>query len=196
MTRKKVDLNSLPSNNMEPVDKDISVVTTGRIKTRKGGGLANEVRTIGNSLFEEIILPAVKSAVVDFFSNGVNMIMFGRESTRPRGDGRHTAYNRMHKGRQRSSRNRRSSSQNIRQTEEIFEDIFFDERHDAENTLGRMMELTAEYGWATIGDLYSLVGLSSNYTHERYGWDDLRRCRIQFTTEGYVIDLPDPEYLK
>lgn len=196
MARRKFDINSLPSNDLEPREgKDVSVVTTGRVKTRKGGGLANEVRTIGNSLFEEIILPAIKSAIVDFFSNGVNMVMFGKDSMNRRG-GRHTAYNRMHKKRGTSGRQDRRSSRNVTRTEEVFEDIFFDQRDDAEMVLGRMMELTAEYGWATIGDLYSLVGMSANYTHERYGWDDLRRCRIQFTTEGYVIDLPEPDYLK
>ena len=194
MARRKLDINRLPSNDLEPRDdRNVEIVTTGRVKTRKGGGLANEVRGIGNSLFEEIILPAVKSAIVDFFSNGVNMVMFGREST-SRGRGRHTSYNRMHKNRQRRQ-DRRSPRQNVRRTEEIFEDIFFDDRHDAEKTLGRMMELIVDYGWVTIGDLYSLVGLGSNYTHERYGWNDLHRCRVQYTTEGYIIDLPEPDYI-
>jgi hypothetical protein len=184
---------------MEPrEEKDISIVTTGRVKTRKGGGLASEIRNIGNSLFAEIIMPAMKGAVLDFFNDGLRMAMFGRDDINRRGSGRHTAYNRMHKkrGTHGRDRDRRSSNRNVRQTEEIFEDIFFDDRNDAENVLGRMMELIAEYGWATIGDLYSLVGLSANYTHERYGWDDLRRCRVQFTSEGYVIDLPEPDYLK
>ena len=197
MARRNLNLNRLPSNDREPrEDKDVSIVTSGGIKTRKGGGLAKDVRTIGNSLFEEIILPSIKSAIVDFFSNGISMVMFGKDSVGRRGG--QTAYSKQYqRGRQRGRTNRRGPAmRNIRQTEEVFEDIFFDERGDAELVLGRMMELTAEYGWATVGDLYSLVGLSANYTHERYGWENLGRCRIQFTTEGYVIDLPEPDYLK
>ena len=194
MARRKLDINSLPSNDSEPRDKDISVVTTGRVKTRKGGGLANNVRNIGNSLFANIVLPTIKSLVLDFFNDGLRMAMFGQDSSAGRRDGRHTSYNRMHNQRRNTRRTRRSSNRNVRRTEEVFEDIFFDERHDAELVLGRMMELIAEYGQATIGDLYSLVGLSPNYTHESWGWEDLRRCRIQFTTEGYLIDLPEPYY--
>ncbi len=196
MARRKFDIDSLPSNNLEPTDKDISVVTTGRIKTRKGGGLANTVRNIGNSLFAEMVMPALKAATIDFFSEGVRMLITGGESIGRRRGG-HTSYDRMHnKRRQRVSRGRSSNRRNVRQTETIFEDIFFDERNDAENTLGRMMELIAEYGQATIGDLYSLVGLSPNYTHESWGWEDLRRCPILYTTEGYLIDLPEPVYFK
>lgn len=193
MARRKFDINSLPSNNLEPVDKDISVVTTGRVKTRKGGGIANEIRGIGNSLFETIILPAMKSAVVDFFSNGVDMVVHGRSSGSPRGVGGHTSYNKRYKTRQKPWQNR-SSRQNIQQTEEVFEDIFFDERDDAELVLGRMMELVHEYGQATMGDLYSMCGLSPNYIHEDWGWNNLNNCRVQYTMNGYVIDFPEPGY--
>ncbi len=187
MARRKFDINSLPSNNLEPVEKDIPVIAAGRVKTRKGG-FAGEVRTIGNSLFEEIILPAVKSAIVDFFSNGVSMVMFGRGS--PGASGKHKAY---HKPYTRRKKNRpRAGRQMVRQTEEVFEDIFFEHRDEAELVLGRMMELIAEYGRVTIGDLYQMCGLASNYTHERYEWNDLRGCRVQYTTEGYLIDFPEP----
>lgn len=192
MARRKLDIDSLPSNNLEEIDKDLKVVTT-KVKTSKSGGFAVEVRNIGNSLFEEIILPAVKSAVVDFFSNGVNMVMFGRESTN-RGRSRHTAYNKM--SRRRGPQRSRQPARRARQVEEVMEDIFFNNRDDAQEVLGRMMELINDYGWATIGDLYSLVGLSTNYTHERYAWNNLGRCRVQYTSEGYLIDFPEPEYLK
>ena len=194
MARRKLDISSLPSNNQENIDKNLEVITTGRVKTAKGSGLASEVRNIGNSLFEEIILPAVKSAIVDFFSNGVNMVMFGRESMSRRG-GR-TNYNKMSRRRQPNRSRQAPNRRRAQQVEEVFEDVFFDNRNDAEAVLGRMMELIADYGWATVGDLYSLVGLSTNYTHERYAWDDLRQCRVQYTTEGYVIDFPEAEYVK
>ena len=193
MARRKFDLNSLPSNNQDPVDKDISVVTTGRIKTRKGGGLANEIRAIGNSLFETTLLPSLKSIVVDFLNTGVSMLILGRNTGSQHGVGRHTSYNKRYKTRQKPWQNRQPR-QNIQQTEEVFEDIFFDERDDAELVLGRLMELIHEYGRATMGDLYNMCGLSPNYIHEDWGWNNLNNCRVQYTMNGYVIDLPDPDY--
>jgi hypothetical protein len=194
MARRKFDINSLPSNDQNPTNKDIEVVATpSRVKTRKSGGLANEVRNIGNSLFSSIILPAMKGAVLDFFNDGLRMALFREDS--PRGVGRPTAYNQRYKTRrQKPWQQSRAPQQNVQQIEEVFEDIYFDERREAERVLGRMMEFILEYGQATVGDLYNMCGLSPNYIHEDWEWHDLNRCRVQYSTNGYVIDFPDPVY--
>ena len=115
--------------------------------------------------------------------------MFGRDSVGSHG--RHTSYNSRYQQRtQRSSR--RPRRQKVRHVEHVFEDIFFDDRRDAEEVLGRMMELIVEYGQATMGDLHQMCGLASNYTYEQYEWNDLRNCRVIHSTEGYLIDFPEP----
>ncbi len=196
--RRRVDLNKLPSNSQRPkrkVGKKPTAITSGKIRTKKAsGGFAKEVRNIGNSLFEEIVVPAIKSAIVDFFSNGVNMAMFGSGSNTRRRDGRRP-YNRMYSGNsRRASPRRRGSRRAPERTEDVMEDIFFDDREDAKLVLGRMMELIGDYGVATIGDLYSLVGMASNYTHERWGWENINDSRVHYTSEGYLVDFPEPEY--
>lgn len=191
MANRKLRLDKLPSNNLTTPNEEVSIITGG-VKTRRGGGLAREVRNIGNSLFAEIVMPAIKSAVVDFFSNGVNMMMFGSDSQPRRGQPR--SYNKQYRERRRGSARQRSPNRRIERTQEVFEDIFFDRRDDAQLVLGRMMELVADYGQASIGDLYSLVGLASNITHEGWGWDDLSRVRVHYSSEGYVVDFPEPEY--
>ena len=194
MTRKKVRLDNLPSNNLTAPNEEETQIISGTVKTKRGGGLARNVRNIGNSLFEEIIMPSIKSAIVDFFSHGVKMMMFGEDTpSRSRLGGQPQPYNQRY--RQRSQTRSRSPNRNvIRQTEEIFEDIFFENRNDAQLVLGRMMELIAEYGKVTMGDLHSLVGLGQNITHEGWGWDNLSGVRVQFSSEGYVIDFPEPIY--
>lgn len=194
MARRKFDINALPSNNQDPIDKDISVIATpSRVKIRRSGGLANEVRKIGNSLFETIVIPALRGIVGDFFHSGIDMVMFRNDSVGS-SHGRHTSYNKRYKTRQKPWQQNRAPRQNVQQTEEVFEDIFFDERQEAEQVLGRMMEFVHEYGQATVGDLYNMCGLSPNYIHENWEWHDLHRCRVQYSTNGYVIDFPDPVY--
>lgn len=194
--RRPIDLNKLPSNNKIAPNRRAAEtnVTTGKVKTRStSGGLAREVRNIGNSLFAEVVMPALKATIVDFFNNGINMALYKNEAPTHRSSPR--SYNRMHG---RAPRTPRSIMRPHRGTpdisEDFYEDIFFDKREDAMSVLGRMMELVAEYGTASIGDLYSLVGLASNYTHQRWGWDDLNRCKIHYTSDGYVIDFPEPGY--
>jgi hypothetical protein len=78
----------------------------------------------------------------------------------------------------------------------VEEDIFFTSRSDAEMVLGKMIELIAEYNVATVGDLNNLVGLGASPAAESWGWYDLSRTRIAYTTEGYLIQFPDAEYLR
>lgn len=193
MARRKINLDGLPSNN--ELSSNPKAALKGGVKTRASGGTANKVRDIGNSLFEEIILPSLKNSIIDFFGEGIRMVINGGQGQAPARHGSHRSYNSMYRQQDRR-RGRQSPRRQASQTEAVYEDVYFDNRDDAQLVLGRMMELTAEYGWATIGDLYSTVGINANYTHERYGWSDLRGCRVIYTTEGYLIDLPDPEYLK
>ncbi len=195
MARRKIDLDRLPSNNQTTSNRN--KIVEGGVRTQARGGIANKIRDIGNSLFESIVVPAMKDNVINFFNEGIEMLIKGeRTTTRPR-RGRHTSYHRMGAHERRNASRRRSSPRRRPQEhEEIFEDVYFDERADAELVLGRMMERIVDYELATIGDLYTMVGITSYITHERWGWRDLRHCRVIYTTEGYIIDFPDPEHLK
>jgi len=194
MAKRNLNLSKLPSNNLTTPDKKEVSIVKGKVRTKKGGGLARDVRNIGNSLFEDIVLPAIKSAVVDFFSNGVSMVMFGEDSRSNRG--RQQSYNRMYRERpSRSNRRTQKRERYVEEVEEVFENVYFQHRDDAEHVLGRMMERIAEYGMVKVGDLNSLAGLATNYTHESWGWDDLSGSRVIFQRDGYVITFPAPIYL-
>jgi hypothetical protein len=76
------------------------------------------------------------------------------------------------------------------------DEIIFDNRADAEATLASLLNLIAEYEWATVGDLYSIIGWSFDYTHERYGWNSIGNPNIRWTQSGYLIELPEPVELR
>jgi hypothetical protein len=190
MAKRKIQLDNLPSNNLTTLNKEGPIITGG-VKTRRGGGLAEQVRDIGNSLFSEIVMPAIKAAVVDFFSHGVNMMMFGSDSSPRRGQ--HRSYNKQYR-QSRGSSHKLGANRRVERIEEVFDPIFFEHREDAQRILGRMMEYVAEYGVATVLDLHSLAGLATNYTHQGWGWNDLSGTRVYFSNEGFMVDFPEPEY--
>jgi hypothetical protein len=197
MARRKLDIDSLPSNNLEPVEeKDITpIIMTGGVRTQSSGGFSATIRNIANALFDSIVIPAMQSLTEDFVGEAVRMLVRGgKDASKGATRGRHTAYHSQYSRRRR--RRGGPTGRNVKRTREVYEDIYFDYREDAEAVLGRMMELIAEYRWATIGDLHALAEMDSNYTHERYGWTDLRRTRVQHTTDGYLITFPEPEYIK
>jgi hypothetical protein len=91
--------------------------------------------------------------------------------------------------------NRRRSPNRYVRNEAVFEDIFFHKRDDARRVLAYLQDKIERHGQATIGDYYAMVGKTSNITHEGWGWVELGRIRINYSSEGYVIDFPEPDYL-
>lgn len=193
MAKRNLQLDKLPSNNLTTPNKETPIVTGG-VKRRKGGGLARDIRNIGNSLFGELILPALKSMALDFLNEAGSQVLFRGENAPRKGKPR--AYDKLYRTRPKTTHGRKKpQTRYVEEIEEVFDNVFYEHREDANRVLGRMMERVAEYGFVTIGDLESLSGLATNYTHEDWGWDDLSGTRVRFNREGYVIDFPEPIYL-
>ena len=72
---------------------------------------------------------------------------------------------------------------------DIIEPIFAT-RRDAEEILNYMGDLIDEYGFVTVADFYDLVGVSGNYTDNKYGWTDISNAEIVRVKDGYMIKLP------
>ena len=61
---------------------------------------------------------------------------------------------------------------------------------EAEDVLERMDELIATYQVVSVADFYDLVGVSGNYTDNKYGWTDIRNASVIRVRDGYMIKLP------
>lgn len=200
MKKQRTDIADFPSNNKTVPNKPDKIVTRG---VRVGNeGVSNKMRDVGNSLFDTVILPAVKGLLYDTFMNGLSMLIF-QESGTHRGPSQ-TSYNRMYRSRRstnrrptyREDRQQRRMMPNTRvsQVEEVIQDLYFDYRDDAQLVLGALHDSIQEYGRVTVGDYYALAGKTTNYTHQSWGWDDLSGVNIHSSPDGYVIGLPDPVY--
>jgi hypothetical protein len=53
-----------------------------------------------------------------------------------------------------------------------------------------MDELIETYGLVRVADLYDLVGITGNYTDNKYGWMNIRNADIVRVRDGYMIKLP------
>lgn len=199
MARRKIDLDALPSNNRSTPD-DVNIELEGRVRTKPKGGITYRLRDIGNSLFGEIVIPTLKDGLLAFLNEGAERLIRGE----PKGTAavrkpkvHRRTYNAPYRNVQRRSTSMSSYERRVpNRIQRVFEDIYFETRQDAELVLGKMMEFVAEYGWITVGELHSWLGLPSDYAHENWGWTELHGTRVLFTTEGYVIDLREPVYFK
>src|SRR5690606_41700053 len=88
------------------------------------------------------------------------------------------------------------SVSNRARTAHNFDDIGLETRVEAEEVIDQLFELVSKYGHASVADLYGLLGVTANYTDEKYGWTDLRGSKPVKVREGYLLDLPRPEVLE
>ena len=195
MAQRKLDINRLPSNNLEPVPLD-PIVGGDSVSTRpRKGNFARTIRNMGNALFSEIVLPALKSMLLQFGNEGLHMMIEGKPSRTAQSNlGQPTPYYQNYQVRKVQSL-RQGPPQRVQYVNDVYEDLFFVHKQEAEWVLGKMMERAATYGRATMGDLYDLCGLSHDRTAETWGWTELAGTRVIYTTEGYLINFPNPIYL-
>lgn len=78
-----------------------------------------------------------------------------------------------------------------------FDTIVIDSLPEANEVLRQMYDVLERYEVVTVSDLYELLGVSGNFTDERYGWTNLFGSRVSRARGGgYVLDLPPTEVLE
>lgn len=86
------EIKSLEENNA-PREKREKLIT-GEAKTRKRLGdvfIAEDVRTVKNHIFIDVVVPAIKTVIVDIVTNGIQMMLWGDTINRGKAPG--TKYN-------------------------------------------------------------------------------------------------------
>ena len=69
--------------------------------------------------------------------------------------------------------------------EYVFKDI-----SEADYVIKHMKEIIELYGYVTVSDFYDLVGITGNYTDNKYGWTNIRNAEVIRVSDGYLIKLP------
>lgn len=191
------------SEKEEPVKK-VNKIIKGTVVTKKksffkkaaDAFLGEDVPNVGSYILYDVIIPATKSTISDMISGGVDMMFFGesRGSRTRRDKGKsYTSYSNYynrsdprHDGRDREKRDYNSRSR----ANHNFDDIILDTRGEAEDVLSHLVDLIIDYDQATVADLYDLVGVTTSFTDNKYGWDNLASATVSRVRDGYLINLP------
>lgn len=153
------------------------------------------VGDVKSYLIYDVLVPAVKENIAELINSAVSMLFFGEASRRVmrrqggNGTGSKVNYGGYFNGNgQRTERLPRGGRSRIAHD---FEDIAFESRGEAEMVLDGMMEILNEYKQVSVADFYDLAGVSTEFTDNKYGWTDLRGCRVTGSpSRGYTIMLP------
>ena len=185
----------------EVPEKKIEKVVTGVAKAKKKSlgqkfvetFISEDVINIKSYIFNDIIIPGVKRAVVDGIINSVCML-FGEPNPVRRTGGIPTAskvsYQKYYDNNRVGVTQR--DPRDARKTNFDYDEVVITDRGEAEDVLERMKEIISIYKIASIADLYDMVGLPDDYTHNKYGWTDLSSARVVPTRDGFVLKFPRP----
>lgn len=174
--------------------KKVEKVVHGRVRTKPKSGvskitdvfISEDAANVKSYIVMDVLVPAVKKAISDIVRDGIDMILYGesrgRKSSSASGYVSYRDYSRSDdRDRFRDSRSRSSYAH---------DDIILDSRGEAEEVLTRMDELIDMYGNVSVADLYDLVGKSSEYTDNKYGWTNIRNAEPIRVRDGYMLKLP------
>ena len=174
--------------------KKVEKVVHGRVRTKPKSGISKitdifiseDAANVKSYIVMDVLVPAVKKAISDIVRDGIDMILYGESRGRKSGSASgyvsYRDYSRSDdRDRFRDSRSRSSYAH---------DDIVLDSRGEAEEVLTRMDELIDTYGNVSVADLYDLVGKSSEYTDNKYGWTNIRNAEPIRVRDGYMLKLP------
>lgn len=180
-------------------EKKLDKVITGKAVVKKKGTarkltdifVAEDANSVGEYIFVDIIVPTLKRLFVDMVSDAARMFAFGeRGSSTRRSPAERYSYRSGYTDYNRASERRDPRYSGSSKPAYSYDDVYLESRGEAEEVLTRMDELIDEYGAVSVSDMYDLIGVTSEYTDNKYGWTDLRTASVERRRDGYVIKLP------
>lgn len=208
-------MTEFPGNSRNPqprVEKKVEQVVTGDVVARKkslgkrikGMFIGGDSKTVIQYVISEVLIPQAKDMITEGVSSGFERLIYGesrppgrRFGSRPSGPMNHTNYNRYAtRGNNpigRTMRDDRTPTASVQN--HGLDDILFATRVEAEAVLDRMYDLLSEYENASVSDLYSLIGWTSSFVDQKWGWTNLQGSSVQRVRDGYLLNIPKPQSL-
>ena len=178
-------------------ERKVEKVINGKVSTRENKGrkflsnfIAEDAGNVGNTVVNEVFVPAIKKLISEGIATVVDMFLFGETRSHKNKGSSKVSYRSYYDERYGNSN---SESRGVRTTGSRFDydDILFDDRGEAELVLDNMKDAIREYGLVSIADMYDMAGLTPPVTSSRYGWTSLRTAEVKRVRGGdYVIELP------
>lgn len=166
--------------------------------------LSPDINNVGEFIFVDVFVPAIKDLIVNIIENTINIAFFGNNSRRPYVIGRPAS-----SAQQRASIYWNSSGNGqariVQPTEPVkkpvdsYKDLRYPTYVKADETLNALKNHLASYGQVFISDVFRCTegARTSNFTNyaNDYGWTNLDNATIGRDGTEYYLILPKPEFM-
>lgn len=182
--------------------RKVEKVISGTAKVKKKSELrkfadnfiSEDIDNVKDYLVKDVVVPNIIDLIEDIVVGGIRTLLrgdAGRRDTRDRrsysGSPSYVNYTRYSD--RRDDRDRGRDNQTRRGYG--YDDIVVNSRADAEAVIEQMDGILDTYGMVSVADLYDLVGMSSNYTDNNYGWTNIRNAEpVRLRDGGWMIKMP------
>ena len=173
-------------------------VTKGAVVTKKKSEInklkdifvSEDIKSVKSYILMDVLVPAIKDAIEDIVTNGIRMILRGDTSARRSSSAASKiSYRDYYDGDRRNNDRFRNETRPV--TKYSYDDIILESKGDAEAVLERMGEIIDIYGMVRVADLYDIVGVTGDYTDNKYGWTNISGAKPVRIRDGrYMLDLP------
>ena len=182
--------------NGAPEEKRVQQVVKGPVKTKTNEVrkladifISEDIANVKSYIFMDVLVPAIKKAIYDIVTNGIDMFLYGGSGKNKSGSsGAKVSYRNYYD--QKNNSGYRGSENNKSNNAFDYEDIIFTNRGEAEAAKQQMEDIVAKYGFVTVNDLYEMTPLSAPYTSQKYGWMNVSNVEVVRVRDGYVLKLP------
>lgn len=177
-------------------EKRVTKVVKGNVRTKPNEVrkfadvfISEDINNVKSYILMDVLVPAIKKAVADIVTNGIEMILYGSTSKgRNRSSGEKVSYRNYYDSRD----DRRDYDRGGSKTRSglDYDDFVFDSRGEAEAVLSQMGDIIERFKYVTVADLYDMVDKVPPFTANKYGWTSIRNADVVRDRDGYRLKLP------
>jgi len=131
----------------------------------------------------DVLVPMLKEAALNMVNGTLSMLFYGDANK-----GGRVNYNKTSTSSASYNQGRRDYQAESNRSNT--DDVILASRSDAVNVLNQMRDLIEQYDRCTVADYYDLVGVSSNFTDNNFGWTNLDSAYVTSVRGGFTLKLP------
>ena len=146
-------------------EKHVEKVISGTVKPKKKSEMqkfadvfiSEDVNNVKSYIVMDVLVPAIKKAISDIVTNGIDMILYGEAGkSKKNSTASKVSYQKYYDGGKKDYAAPKS------RTSYEYDELLFETRGDAESVLDAMNEIIAQYEVVSVADLYDLANVSND----------------------------------